>query len=138
MIEIDLDPSRTYPITGPLGGNAGIVGELWAFGKGKLNIKKWVSEPTNRGDRFKPRSFAANGICPARGLAILLAHVTAGNDWWIYPLCHYFARRKKRINTNAFTSDRSNQWLIQPTTTYSLSQQRTTQRNPREKCLVLR
>ena len=40
MMEIDLDPSRTYPITGPLGGNAGIVGELWAFSKGKLNIKK--------------------------------------------------------------------------------------------------
>src|SRR5215813_7388017 len=40
-----------------------------------------------------------------RGLWILVAPVTAQEHKEIFLLCHYFARRKKRINSNPPTSD---------------------------------
>ena len=43
-----------------------------------------------------------------RGLWILVAPVTAQEHKEIFLLCHYFARRKKRINSNPPTSDKTN------------------------------
>jgi hypothetical protein len=42
-----------------------------------------------------------------RGLWILVAPVTAQEHKEIFLLCHYFARRKKRINSNPPTSDKN-------------------------------
>jgi len=42
-----------------------------------------------------------------RGLMILVARVTVRYCTSIFPLCHYFARRKIRSNTNPCASDRS-------------------------------
>src|SRR5215470_11707509 len=79
----------------------------------QLRLRKKDRELNERERRFKTVTYRRPNYHRIRmgrheDFPILVASLTHREDKRIFLLCHYFARRKKRINSNPSTSDKTN------------------------------